>query len=66
MKQRTDVLRVEAERLAKLPVRERKAELAVHQRIADDASLSQVTRDHARLVADTLEALIKELRKGRK
>jgi hypothetical protein len=55
--------RKEAERLAKLPGRERKAVLAVHWRIADDASLSQVTRDHARHVAETLERLLKPLLK---
>ena len=51
-----DLFRVEAERLAKLSARERKEALAVHWRIADDAKLSQVTRDYARHVAETLEA----------
>ena len=47
--------RQEAERLAKLPANERKEALAVHWRIADDAALSKATRDHARVVAETLE-----------
>ena len=66
MKKRIDLFRTEAERLAKLTARERKEALAVHWRIADDANLSQPTRDHARLVAETLEALIKDIRKTRK
>jgi hypothetical protein len=60
-----DLFRVEAERLAKLSARDRKEALAVHRRIADDARLSQTTRDHARLVAETLEALVKEILKAR-
>lgn len=55
--------KAEAERLAKLPARERKAELAVHWRIAEDAKLSKATRDYARHVAETLETLIREIRK---
>ena len=66
MKKRIDLFRTEAERLAKLSGRERKEALAVHWRIADDADLSQTTRDHARLVAETLEALVKVIRKTRK
>lgn len=58
-----DLFRAEAERLAKLPARERKAELAVHWRIAEDAKLLKVTRDYARHVAETLETLIREIRK---
>ena len=61
-----DLFRQEAERLAKLSARERKAALAVHRRIADDPKLSQTTRDHARHVADTLEALVKGILKGPK
>jgi len=61
-----DLFDVEAERLAKLSASERKAALAVHRRIADDAKLSQATRDHARHVADTLEALVKAIRKARR
>ena len=61
-----DKFQIEAERLAKLPARERKAALEVHWRIANDPRLSQVTRDHARHVAETLESLVKEIRKARK
>ena len=61
-----DLFRVEAERLAKLTARERKEALAVHKRIADDARLSQATRDHGRLVADTLAALIRDILKARR
>lgn len=53
-----DLYRQEAERLAKLPARERKAALDVHCRIADDTRLSETTRTHARTVAETLEKLI--------
>jgi hypothetical protein len=52
----------EAERLAKLSARERKEALDVHWRIADGDS-AQATRDHARLVAEILEALVKEILK---
>ena len=62
----SDLFQVEAERLAKLPARKRNAELDVHRRIADDNSLSQVTRDYARHVAETLELLIQENLKTRK
>lgn len=58
-----DLFRHEARRLAKLPARQRKEALAVHQRIADDAQLSQVTRDYARHVAETLDSLIKAISK---
>jgi hypothetical protein len=58
-----DLFHVEAERLAALPVRDRKAALDVHRRIAEDARLSDATREHARTVADTLEKLIAEIRK---
>jgi hypothetical protein len=51
-------LEEEARRLAALPASERKAALDVHRRIADDPRLSQPTRDHARRVADELEARI--------
>lgn len=61
-----DLFRVEAERLAELSARDRKEALAVHQRIADDARLSETTRDHARHVAETLEALVKDIRKTRR
>lgn len=55
----------EAERLAKLPARDRKAALDVHRRIADDTRLSAATRDHARTVLDTLEKLITRIRAKR-
>lgn len=58
--------RLEAERLAGLSVRDRKAALDVHRRIAGDARLSQPTRDHARTVADTLESLIAQILTRRK
>ncbi|MFO0805087.1 MAG: recombinase family protein [Gemmataceae bacterium] len=48
---RPDLYQQEAERLVKLPARDRKAEIAVHRRIADDTRLSETTRDHARTVA---------------
>ncbi len=50
----------EADRLAKLSARQRKQVLAVHWRIANDERYSKATRDYARHVAETLEALIKE------
>jgi hypothetical protein len=52
---RNDEFRKEAQRLAKLPARHRKEALAVHWRIAEDTTLSDVTREHARRVAETLE-----------
>ena len=58
-----DLMQQEAERLAKLPARERKEALDVHRRIADDPRLSEATREHARYVADTLEKLIAKIRK---
>ena len=61
-----DLFRQEAERLAKLSVRERKAAQAVHQRVADDVRLSPTTRDHARSVAETLEALVKGILQDRR
>jgi uncharacterized tellurite resistance protein B-like protein len=61
-----DLFRQEADRLAKLPARQRKAELAVHWQIANNSNLSKVTRDYARRVAEVLEALVKELLKARK
>ena len=54
--------RQEAKRLAQLPARERKEALAVHSRIADDASLSKVTRDYARWVAQTLSKELARLK----
>lgn len=57
-KRTPDLFRDEAERLAKLPARDRKAEIAVHRRIAEDTRLSVATRNHARTVADTLERLV--------
>jgi hypothetical protein len=54
--------RTEAERLAKLSARQRKEALAVHWRIAD-GDYSQTIRDYARHVAETIESLIKEIRK---
>ena len=56
-----DLFQHEAVRLAKLPARDRKAEIAVHRRIADDIRLSGATREHARTVADTLERLVAEI-----
>jgi hypothetical protein len=58
-----DLFRLEAQRLAQLPARQRKEALDVHRRIADDPRLSEATRNHARHVADTLEKLIAEFRK---
>ena len=55
----------EARRLAELPACGRKEALAVHRRIAEDARLSQATRDHARRVADTLEKLVARILKSR-
>jgi hypothetical protein len=49
------------QRLAQLPARERKEALAVHHRVSDDPRLSDVTRAHARHVADTLEKLIERI-----
>ncbi len=60
------LFRDEAKRLAKLSARERKAELDVHRRIADDTRLSSATRDHARYVADTLERLIARFMRTKK
>ena len=62
----SELFREEAERLAKLPARERKKALAVHWNIADDAELSQVTRDYARYAAETLDALVKQILERRK
>jgi hypothetical protein len=56
-----DLFRQEARRLAQLPAREREEALAVHRRIADDARLSEATRDYARYVTETLETLIEQL-----
>lgn len=61
-----DLFQQEAERLAKLPARDRKEALAVHRRIADDPQLSEATRNHARTVADTLEKLIEGIRRKSK
>ena len=58
-----DLFLVEARRLAQLPARQRKEALDVHRRIAEDARLSQASRDHARSVLDTLEKLIARIRK---
>jgi hypothetical protein len=55
--------REEAKRLAELPARERKAALSVHWNIANNASLSETTRDYARRLAETLESLIKHIQK---
>ena len=44
----------EAERLMQLTVDQREEALAVHRRIAGDATLSEATRDYARYVADSL------------
>jgi hypothetical protein len=59
-------MEVEARRLAALPAADRAAALDVHRRIADDLGLSRPTRDYARRVADTLEALVARFRKRRK
>jgi tRNA-dihydrouridine synthase len=59
----TEQEREEAKRLAKLSARERKEALAVHWRIAEDAKLSQATRDYARQLAETLETLVKQILK---
>jgi hypothetical protein len=61
-----DQFEQEARRLAELPPGERKAALDVHRRIADDARLSQPTRDYARRVADTLETMIARLLRTRR
>lgn len=53
-----DLFKQEAERLAKLSARDRKAALDVHRRIADDARLSDTTREHARHAVESLEKLI--------
>jgi hypothetical protein len=55
--------REEARRLSEMPTRQREEALDVHRRIADDASLSQATRNHARYVLDTLEKLLKPRQK---
>ncbi len=55
--------RDEARRLAKLSARDRKAALAVHWRIADDATLSNVTREHARRVAESLDAELRRIKR---
>jgi hypothetical protein len=60
-RRQSDQLLEEARRLAQLPARERKEALAVH--VADDTRLSQTTRTYARELVDTLEKLVKELRK---
>ena len=57
----TPTFRQEAERLAKLQARQRKAELVVHWRIANDPRYKKSTRDYARHVAETLKALIEEI-----
>jgi predicted secreted Zn-dependent protease len=54
--------RAEAARLANLPARERTEALAVHWRIANDPTLSKVTRDYARRLAETLESELARLR----
>jgi hypothetical protein len=64
MKRQADLFRQEAERLARLPARQRKEALDVHRRIADDPRLSEATRNHARYVADTLEHLVARIRKN--
>jgi hypothetical protein len=61
-----DLYRTEAERLARLPARQRKEALAVHWRIAEDTGLADVTREHARQVAETLETMIRRILKNRK
>ena len=60
-KAKPDLFIQEARRLAQLPARQRNEALAVHRNIAEDARLSQATRDHARYVAETLEALIEKI-----
>ena len=65
-KRRPDLFRDEAERLSKLPARDREAALDVHRRIADDTRLSDATRQHARAVAETLEQQVKAILKKRK
>jgi hypothetical protein len=65
-KRKPDLFRDEAERLAKLPARDREAALDVHRRIADDTRLSETTRQHARAVAETLEARVNAILKKRK
>ena len=57
--------RDEAKRLSKLSARERKEALAVHWRIAADAALSDVTREHARRVAEYLEAELARVKRRR-
>ena len=61
-----DLYQQEAERLAALTARERKAAIAVHRRIADDHHLSSATRNHAQTVADALENLIAAILHNRK
>jgi hypothetical protein len=56
----------EARRLADLPAGERRAALDVHRHIAEDARLSQATRDYAQHVADTLEKLVERILNKRK
>jgi hypothetical protein len=58
-----DIFHHEARRLAQLSARDRKEALAVHRRIADDVKYCDATRDHARLVAETLENLIERILK---
>jgi hypothetical protein len=54
--------RKEAVRLAMLPAGERKEAMAVHRRIAEDATLSDVTREYARRVAEALEKELARLK----
>lgn len=61
-----ELFQQEAERLAKLPARDREAALDVHRRIADDTRLSETTRQHARAVAETLEEMVNTILKKRK
>jgi hypothetical protein len=61
-----DAFRIEAERLANLSARHRKAALAVHLQIADNSTKSQTTRDYARHVFETLDAMVKHILKTRK
>lgn len=61
-----ELFRTEGERLAKMKARDREQALAVHWRIANDSQLARTTRDYARQVAETLEAIIKDIRKTRK
>lgn len=65
-KKQPELFQQEAARLAKLPARDRKAALEVHRRIADDPRLTDVTRNHARTVAETLERLIHGIMRKRK